>query len=103
MLTMGSQAIAIFRSGDLVAEGAEEPSRAWAIGMRTRTDVSGRPAGRSKIVLVCADDPATPGERNNPVLGGGYHLTVYEKISAGLERRRGLVRLSNSRLSPLPH
>src|SRR3982074_136880 len=60
MLTTGSHATAILRSPDFVTAGAEGLLRAWATGMRMRTEVSESTSSRSETFWVC------PGRANRP-------------------------------------
>src|SRR4030088_3347370 len=64
MLTTGSHATAILRSPDFVTAGAEGLLRAWATGMRMRTEVSESTSSRSEIVCVCTGCPSMPAARS---------------------------------------
>src|SRR4030081_3196675 len=64
MLTTGSHATAILRSPDFDTAGAEGLLRAWATGMRMRTEVSESTSSRSEIVCVCTGRATMPTARS---------------------------------------
>src|SRR3981189_3981398 len=64
MLTTGLHATALLRAPDFDTAGAEVLLRAWATGMRMRTEVSESTSSRSEIVCVCTGRATTPTARS---------------------------------------